>query len=52
MQLLNDRYGRSTACPMRIVAAALALFKSNSFAGLLLFLAFVAGMWKGPLAGL
>lgn len=32
-------------------AKALALFKSNSFAGLLLFLALSAGMWKGPVAG-
>jgi 4-hydroxybenzoate polyprenyltransferase len=30
---------------------ALALFKSNSFAGLLLFLALVAGTWKGPTGG-
>ena len=29
---------------------ALALFKSNSLAGLLLFLALVAGMWKGPVS--
>lgn len=29
---------------------ALALFKSNSFAGLLLFFALIAGMWKGPVA--
>ncbi|WP_309645873.1 4-hydroxybenzoate octaprenyltransferase [Phenylobacterium sp.] len=28
---------------------ALALFKSNSLAGLLLFLALVAGMWRGPM---
>ena len=31
---------------------ALALFKSNSLAGLLLFLALAAGMWKGTGAGL
>jgi 4-hydroxybenzoate polyprenyltransferase len=31
---------------------ALTLFKSNSLAGLLLFLALVAGSWKGPMAGL
>lgn len=31
---------------------ALALFKSNSLAGLLLFAALVAGSWKGPTAGL
>lgn len=30
---------------------ALGLFKSNALAGLLLFLALVAGMWKGPTAG-
>jgi 4-hydroxybenzoate polyprenyltransferase len=30
---------------------ALALFKSNSLAGLLLFAALVAGAWKGPMAG-
>ncbi len=30
---------------------ALALFKSNSFAGFLLFLAMVAGSWKGPTGG-
>lgn len=30
---------------------ALALFKSNAFAGLLLFFALIAGMWKGPVAG-
>ena len=30
---------------------ALALFKSNSLAGLLLFLALAAGSWKGPMAG-
>jgi 4-hydroxybenzoate polyprenyltransferase len=30
---------------------ALALFKSNGLAGLLLFLALVAGMWTGPTAG-
>jgi len=29
---------------------ALTLFRSNSFAGLLLFFALVAGMWKGPVA--
>jgi 4-hydroxybenzoate polyprenyltransferase len=31
-------------------AGALALFKSNSLAGLLLFLALVAGLWKGPVS--
>lgn len=30
---------------------ALALFKSNGLAGLLLFLALAAGVWKGPMAG-
>lgn len=30
---------------------ALALFKSNHLAGLLLFLALAAGAWKGPVAG-
>lgn len=30
---------------------ALALFKSNSLAGLLLFLALAAGAWKGPMSG-
>lgn len=30
---------------------ALALFKSNNLAGLLLFLALAAGTWKGPVAG-
>ncbi|WP_332767450.1 4-hydroxybenzoate octaprenyltransferase [Phenylobacterium sp.] len=30
-------------------ALALSLFKSNSLAGLLLFLALVAGVWRGPL---
>ena len=30
---------------------ALALFKSNNLAGLLLFLALAAGAWKGPVAG-
>ena len=29
---------------------ALALFRSNSLAGLLLFLALMAGMWKGPVS--
>ncbi len=31
---------------------ALALFRSNSLAGLLLFLALTAGLWKGPMAGM
>ncbi|MFN3512994.1 MAG: 4-hydroxybenzoate octaprenyltransferase [Phenylobacterium sp.] len=31
---------------------ALALFKSNALAGALLFLAIVAGMWKGPAIGI
>jgi len=31
--------------------SALALFKSNNLAGLLLFLALAAGAWKGPVAG-
>lgn len=30
---------------------ALGLFKSNSLAGLLLFLAIAAGLWKGPMTG-
>ena len=35
---------------VRDPAGALALFRSNSLAGLLLFLALVAGMWKGPVS--
>ena len=31
-------------------AGALALFRSNALAGLLLFLALAAGMWKGPVS--
>ncbi len=39
---------QAAALDIRDGAGALALFKSNSLAGLLMFVALVAGFWRGP----